>query len=363
MKDISDLIHEAGKETGVQRIKNAMLPAGKVIQPMQAKTDEPKLPAIISCSHLSNKILPLPPELVRGLIHKGAKAVVGGGSKSYKTWVLVDLAISVATGTQWWGFETRAGKVLYVNFEIQEAFIKKRIEEILRAKGVEVPRDLFIWNLRGYAADFEKLIPKMISQIEGQGFSLIIIDPIYKGLGDNDENSAAGIGKLMNQIEKLAVKSQAAVVSGTHFSKGNQSRKESIDRISGSGVFGRDPDTILTLTPHDSENSYTVDVTVRDFPPIPSFCVEWKYPLMIKNEDLNPKELRDPGKKKAKFTSAQLLEVLGDQKLTLKEWREQTVAKHKMSERTFGEKKSELTKDPARVIEINKLWQKSTPGQ
>jgi len=37
------------------------------------------------------------------------------------------------------------------------------------------------------------------------------------------------------------VKTGAAVGFGAHYSKGNQAGKEAIDRVSGSGVFARDP--------------------------------------------------------------------------------------------------------------------------
>ena len=47
------------------------------------------------------------------------------------------------------------------------------------------------------------------------------------------------LADLMNALRKLANKSKAAIVFAHHSSKGNQSGKESQDRISGSGVWGR----------------------------------------------------------------------------------------------------------------------------
>src|SRR5206468_1121617 len=71
--------------------------------------------------------LATPAELVSQILHRGSKLVIGGGSKSFKTWTLLDLAVSVATGTEWWGFQTTQGRVLYMNFEIQDAFFKARL--------------------------------------------------------------------------------------------------------------------------------------------------------------------------------------------------------------------------------------------
>ena len=62
--------------------------------------------------------------LVHGLLHQGTKAILGGSSKTGKTWLLMDLAISVASGTPFLSWPTTAGRVLFVNMEIQEAFLR-----------------------------------------------------------------------------------------------------------------------------------------------------------------------------------------------------------------------------------------------
>src|SRR5581483_4283370 len=63
-------------------------------------------------------------------------------------------------------------------------------------------------------------------------------------------------------------------------------------RIGGSGVFARDPDTILVMTRHEQQDSYVIESTLRNFPPIQPFCVRWEYPLMVPAPELNPDELK-----------------------------------------------------------------------
>src|SRR5690606_4981307 len=105
------------------------------------------------------------------------------------------------------------------------------------------------WHLRGYAADLAELIPQFLVQTVGSKFDMIILDPIYKCLGERDENANGEVAGLLNEVEALAVRSDAAVVFGHHFSKGNQAAKDSRDRVSGAGAWVRDPDTVITLTP------------------------------------------------------------------------------------------------------------------
>jgi len=123
-------------------------------------------------------------------------------------------------------------------------------------------------------------------------------DPIYKTLQGRDENAAGDVGQVCNEIEAVAVQTGAAVAFGAHFAKGNAAAKQAIDRISGSGVFARDPDTIITATPHEEEDCFTVDMILRNFPPPGGFAIRWRYPRMVRDASLDPENLRKPGKKK-----------------------------------------------------------------
>jgi RecA-family ATPase len=247
-----------------------------------------------------------PPQLVDGVLHQGAKMVLGGPSKARKSWSLIDLMLSVSTGSPWWGFTTRRGRSLYLNFELPAFALQYRIQSIAAAKGIDDFTGFDLWNLRGHATDFSALIPKILGRIRDTGYAMILIDPIYKGLGARNENDAGDIASLLNEVEQLAAKSGAAVVFGAHFSKGNQAGKESIDRIGGSGVFARDPDVILTMTPHQEEDAHVIDLTLRALPPVKPFVVRWSASLFIPDRDADPDRLKavqgTEKKEKAKAT-------------------------------------------------------------
>jgi RecA-family ATPase len=297
-----------------------------------------------------------PPQLVHGILHQGSKLVIGGGSKSYKTWSLLDLAVSVAAGVPWWGFETEKGRVAYINFEIQNSFFQRRMFDILEAKNCTVDRGQFLyWGLRGYAAEFGGLLPEVVDKTKDQKLALIVIDPIYKGLGDRDENKAGDIAGLLNQIERLAVDTGAAVAFGHHFSKGNQAGKEAMDRIGGSGVFARDPDTILTMTKHEEENAFTVEAILRNFAPIDSFVVQRQHPLMVRNDELNPAALKQAGPTKEKYSDEDILESLDGDGMTTTDWQCDVVRRLKMSPSNFMIRRRQLA-DAGLVRQEGKEW-------
>jgi hypothetical protein len=248
------------------------------------------------------------------VLRLGSKLVVGGGSKMGKTWCLVDLALAVASGGKWLGhFQCKQGAVLYVNLELRRHTAGRRVRWIAEKRGLckgtglrpEVSAAIHTWNLRGKCYDLVTMLSTARMRLKEERapkFALIILDPIYKTYGDKDENSAGDMAALMLEIERFADELGAAIAFAAHFSKGNQSGKEAMDRISGSGVMARDPDAIMTFTNHEEEDCYTLEAILREFAPIPPLVLQWEAPVMNPRGDLDPAKLRQPGKTKDTFT-------------------------------------------------------------
>lgn len=359
-KDIAEVVRDLSPEGARIRVLKHRLPVTR----RRVEPDRPGLPPIKKASALVAERMSLPPELVEGLLHRGSTMVYGGGSKTNKTFAMMDLAVSVASGSSWWGLKASQGRVLYMDFELQQAFFRERLDKIANAKGIPMAAldEIDVWNLRGHATDLSAISEEIIARIKDTPYSLIVIDPIYKVLGERDENSAGDINSLMNELDKIAVASNAAIVVGHHFSKGNQAGKESMDRISGSGVFGRSPDAIVIITKHEQQDVYTVETTLRNHKSLEPFCVEWSHPLMVRNTSLDPKKLKKPGAFAQQFTPQQLLMALGNDEMTTAEWKKQTCDLFKMSERTFDTKKGILVKEEKTVVKSdNNKWKATVP--
>ncbi|MGA3268092.1 MAG: AAA family ATPase [Verrucomicrobiota bacterium] len=282
-----------------------------------AKAQACALPEIIDAAAFMAMPQETPPELIAGILHRVSKEALGGSSKAYKTWTLLDEAVSVAHGVPWLGFSTHPGKVLFVNFEIQPYAWQRRIAAVTRAKDIELkPGAIQLWNLRGHAADFRQLVPKIIARAKTEDFSLVVLDPLYKLIGTADENSARDIAELLNAIERLAVETGAAVAYANHFAKGLASGKETLDRISGSGVFARDPDSLLIFTKHEQPDAFTVEPILRNFPPVEPFVVRWNFPLFERADDLDPAKLKQAAGRKPENSPDDLLKLLPGKGLT-----------------------------------------------
>ena len=315
------------------------------------------LPNIASASALiADPHISVPREIVAGLLHAGTKGVLASGSKAGKTWVLLDLATSIATGTPFLKWPTTTGKVLFINLEIHRAFIKRRLEVIKDRKHLSNLDNLSIWTLRGQGADVETLLEDIIKQIQDEKYVLIVLDPIYKLMVGRSENGAAGVGMLCHQIERLVEQTGVAVVYAHHFTKGSASKKKAIDRMSGSGVFARDADTIMTLTEHKEEECYAVELTLRNFPPQPPFVVQWDFPIFVERPDLDPADLKLGEGEEAEDELEPLLALLDENPLTTGDWQGAAEAEG-YSRPTFFRKKLRL--EEAGRVEFNrkdKTW-------
>jgi hypothetical protein len=93
-------------------------------------------------------------EVVHGVLQQRCKMTIAADPKIGKTWLVLALAYSIATGTKWMNhLQCMQGRVLYINLELIEQELKRRckiVEEDLGFEDLEsIPR-LKVWTLRVY---------------------------------------------------------------------------------------------------------------------------------------------------------------------------------------------------------------------
>jgi len=93
--------------------------------------------------------------------------ILGGTSKSNKSWCLLDLALSVASGQDWWGRRCVKMPVVYINFELQPWALAERLSalRLARPEFGDVSGTFALWNLRGHNADLTLLRLKLEEQL------------------------------------------------------------------------------------------------------------------------------------------------------------------------------------------------------
>lgn len=251
-----------------------------------------------------------PRPIIRNLLDCGSRILFGGGSKTFKTWLQCDLAVSIAAGAPWLGFDTLKTRVLYVNLELKEYYLKQRFSEIRKIRNISLQEStLYVWNLRGMNFNRDQFVAELLKRCSDLGIEIVFIDPFYKLLTQfEEENSQTHMGAVLRSFDPIN-KNDVTTAFGVHFSKGNQASKEPEDRISGAGTIVRDADDIVTLTKHEENLAFTLDFIIRDHPPIDSFVVRWQTPIMVRT-DLDPAKIKTVRGRPQSQDPDELLEII-----------------------------------------------------
>ena len=256
------------------------------------------LPKDVSLDSVWNNMPPLKEELIPGVLRVGHKMLLAGPSKAGKSFLLINLCISIAEGIEWLGLPCKQGRVLYVNLELDEDSCFHRFKEIYGKLKI-TPKHLDclqIWNLRGHAVPMNRLTPLLIQRFKEKHYEAVIIDPIYKVI-TGDENNATEMAAFCSYFDQVATEMGVSVIYCHHHSKGAVGKyANAADRSSGSGVFARDPDAILDLSQIKTEGleekykdayedacdeltAWELSGTLREFPPMNFKRLWFDYPI------------------------------------------------------------------------------------
>jgi hypothetical protein len=250
-----------------------------------------------------------PSTVIEGLLRKEEILLMGGQAKRWKSWARLDLLYCIANGMPWFGFHSEPGRVVHVDLELHGASIRERLDLIKESYAKGNCSNIDVVTARGRNFTFNDL-NQLSSKMKEGAYSLFSLDPSYRLLADKNENDAGIITGLLNQFLALGLNIHSAIALLQHFAKGDQSQKESMDRFSGSGVWARFPDALMTFTDLEAENCFSVETTLRDFPPIDPFAVRWEYPRFRLDKDLDPEQLKERKGGRPKLSSAEHLASL-----------------------------------------------------
>jgi len=276
------------------------------------------LPRIISVAEFLGNPSKLPEEVIESVVRQGHKMMISGASKSGKSFLLIELAIALAEGTKWLGFQCRKSKVMYINLEIDRNSLIHRFMDIYEALCIK-PKNahsISIWNLRGSSKPLDELIPELIQKATLRGVDVIILDPIYKVM-TGDENSATDMANLTNLFDKICYETGCTFIYSHHHSKGAQGFKKAADRASGSGVFARDADAQVDMiqlnlvevplkkeSDDSSSTAWRLESSLREFPSFLPVNIWFEYPIhRVENTDMLDKNYVD-GDPRANLTKS-----------------------------------------------------------
>lgn len=164
--------------------------------------------------------------LIEGLWARSAIGLIGGAPKCCKTWLGLDMAVSVATGTKALGhFETKApGKALVFLAEDALPQVRSRIEALCRQRNKDIGLlDLYVITAPVLRLDLLADQERLAQAVDQLRPRLLLLDPLVR-LHRLDENSAAEISGLLGYIRDLQRRFDVAIVLVHHASKKQRSQ-------------------------------------------------------------------------------------------------------------------------------------------
>jgi len=165
-----------------------------------------------------------PPErrwLLAGLWSYAAVGVIGGAPKAGKSWLGLDLAVSVASGTPCLGrFAAREpGRALVYLAEDALPAVRARIDGICRHRGLDIGAlDLHVITAPSLRLDLVADRQRLAAALERLRPRVLLLDPLVR-MHRLDENSASDISGLLGFLRELQRAFELAVVLVHHTGK------------------------------------------------------------------------------------------------------------------------------------------------
>lgn len=164
--------------------------------------------------------------LVEGLWGERAVGIVGGEPKSFKSWLALDVAVSVASGAPCLRCfsVTRPGPVLLFAAEDALHVVRERLDGICRAAGVSFARlGVHVITVPVVRLDLELDRLRLRETVEALRPRLLVLDPFVR-LHRRDENVAGEVAPLLAYLRELERRLEAAVLLVHHARKGGHVR-------------------------------------------------------------------------------------------------------------------------------------------
>lgn len=207
---------------------------------------------------------------------------ISGRSKSYKTWIALDMALSLVSGEPFLGRYPvrRTGPVVLIQEEDPSPVLQERLRLIGKQKGmlpkatvirsdfihIEYPDyPLYIINLQGFSLGAEEKIDQVRRLIAQLNPVAVILDPLIVMLAGTgaDENKATEISLVLQSVKMWREEFGCSVIIVHHWNKGKQEDGERFaQHMYGSFVFHAWLESALHVMPVIEEGQERIDTVV-----------------------------------------------------------------------------------------------------
>lgn len=198
--------------------------------------------------------------LIEALWSEQAVGIIGGEPKCCKSFLALDMAVSVASGAPCLRryAPARTGRVLLFAAEDALCVVRKRLDGICRAAQLELEQiDIHVITaptLRLDTTNDQRRLAETVAELRP---TLLLLDPFVR-LHRIDENASSEVAPLLGYLRELQRRYQLAVVLVHHARKGAH-RLRPGQALRGSSEFHAWGDSNLYLRRHARQLTLTIE--------------------------------------------------------------------------------------------------------
>lgn len=219
------------------------MPNDRPTASLDETTDAPAFTRLMSCGDLLDADLRID-YLIPGILVAHQPAVIGGPSKSCKTTSMLDLAISLATGSKFLGeWEAQRQRVAVWSGESGAATLRSTAVRIARSKGVELRDASLFWSFDLPKLSRQDHLTHLERVIGERGIEVVIIDPLYLSLLEaadfGNASNVYAMGAKLQPIGEIGQRTNATMIVLHHFKRSASSDMgdpASLEMLSQSGI-------------------------------------------------------------------------------------------------------------------------------
>ena len=187
--------------------------------------------------------------LIEDLWGASAVGIIGGNPKSCKSWLALEMAVSVATGTQCLGkYEVlEPGPALLYLAEDALPVVRERVDSLARAHSKSLEElELYFITASSMRLDLARDQARLQETVRAFRPRLLVLDPLVR-LHRLDENSASEVSGLLSYLRDLQRELHVALVLVHHTRKNTTIGAQAGQGLRGSGDFHAWSDSSLYL--------------------------------------------------------------------------------------------------------------------
>ncbi len=215
--------------------------------------------------------------IIENMLRAGEFFLFQAPPKSGKSLALMDMALSICYGEDWFGNATSSNDVLFINFELTKSVFLNRLHLLGNKRGLNASTPKFgFLNLRGTALsplETAQLIAKRIEgakKLENHDYRVVVIDPISAVLHNPKSMRLTGSPHqiLMQMIDTIIALTGCAVVTACN----NDEYPYLQSRA----------DSVISLSPVEGAlNLFQINGSFREFPKMLARECSWIYPRFL----------------------------------------------------------------------------------